>query len=218
MVGKRPDPYQLLNDKIRTLHGLRADRLGLLMTVGEHNVGKLTEALIAFQRDGFRSVSFSFMQEVEPGTGCATPEALTAAMVDLCRAIVDGRLDRLACMTLIQWIMRIAIGRSGFVCLGSPCGAGSSVATVLADGEVGPCDSIYSNDFFHSAELSRDIEPRRRPVLLCQVRRGHSVRQPCRDRRAAHPDRRGRGAVRVELAQEVDARRSLARQPDLPRR
>jgi uncharacterized protein len=149
MIDQRPNPYDLLRTKLRELHGLRADRLGLLMTVGKHNVGRLTESLIAFQQDGFRSVSFSFMQEVGPYAGCATPEALTEAIRSITRAIIDGRIDSLACMTLIQWVTRLLRGHSGYVCLGSPCGAGRSVATVLADGDVGPCDSIYSNDFFH---------------------------------------------------------------------
>jgi uncharacterized protein len=179
MVGQRPDPYQLLKEKIRDLRGLRADRLGLLMTVGQHNVGSLTEALLAFQEDGFRSVSFSFMQDVEPGTGCATPAALTAAMVSLTRAIAEKRIDSLACMSLIQWIMRITLGRSGYVCLGSPCGAGRSVATVLADGEVGPCDSIYSNDFFHG-DVTRylqalDTDPHLKALRERSVRTLH----PC---------------------------------------
>lgn len=149
MIDQRPNPYELLRTKLRELRGLRADRLGLLMTVGKHNVNRLTESLLVFQRDGFRSVSFSFMQNVGPFASCATPEELTEAMRDIMRAIIDGRIESLACMTLIQWVMRLVHGRSGYVCLGSPCGAGRSVATVLADGDVGPCDSIYSNDFFH---------------------------------------------------------------------
>jgi uncharacterized protein len=149
MVGQRPDPYQLLKRKLRDLTGLRADRLGLLMTVGKHNVGRLVDALLAFQDDGFRSVSFSFMQNVEPGTRCAEPAELTSAMIAIVRAVTEKKIEALACMTLIQWVMRITLGRSGLVCLGSPCGAGSSVATVLADGTVGPCDSIFSDDFLH---------------------------------------------------------------------
>jgi len=149
MVDQRPDPYQVLMGKLRNLKGLRADRLGLLMTVGKHNVGSLVESLLAFQADGFRSVSFSFMQDVEPGTSCATPEELTAAMLAITGAIADRRIEALACMTLIQWIMRITRGRTGLVCLGSPCGAGRSVATILADGDIGPCDSIFSQEFFH---------------------------------------------------------------------
>ena len=70
-------------------------------------------------------------------------------MRSLTRAVVEGRINELGCMTLIQWIVRLARGRSGLVCLGSPCGAGRSVATVLADGDIGPCDSIYSDRFFH---------------------------------------------------------------------
>ena len=151
VVGGRPDPYELLKRKLVELKGLRADRLGLLLTVGTHNVDQLTDALVAFQAEGFRSVSFSFMQEVEPGTECATPEALAGAMLDIARAIVDGRIDSLACMTFIQWVWRIAYGKSGFVCLDSPCGAGSRVATVLANGDIGPCDSIYSDAFYRDS-------------------------------------------------------------------
>jgi radical SAM protein with 4Fe4S-binding SPASM domain len=128
---------------------LRADGLGLLVTVGKHNASRLTESLIAFQDEGFRSVSFSFMQNVGSYAGCATPEDLTAAVRSITGAIVEGKIEALGCMTLIQWIIRMTRGRSGFVCLGSPCGAGRSVAVVLADGDVGPCDSIYSNQFFH---------------------------------------------------------------------
>lgn len=178
-VQGRPDPYELLKAKIRDLNGLRADRMGLLLTVGTHNVNQLTDALIAFQEDGFKSVSFSFMQEVEPGTECATPEMLAASMVDIARAIVDGRLDSLACMTLVQWVMRIAYGRSGYVCLGSPCGAGSTVATVLANGDIGPCDSIYS-DAFYRKSVDDYFEAVANDALFRQLR-GRSVRtmEPC---------------------------------------
>jgi uncharacterized protein len=149
MIDQRPNPYDLLRKKLRDLRGLRADGLGLLVTVGKHNASRLTESLIAFQDEGFRSVSFSFMQNVGSYAGCATPEDLTAAVRSITGAIVEGKIEALGCMTLIQWIIRMTRGRSGFVCLGSPCGAGRSVAVVLADGDVGPCDSIYSNQFFH---------------------------------------------------------------------
>jgi uncharacterized protein len=153
MIGDRPNPYDLLRKKMRELQGLRADNLGLLMTVGKHNAARLTESLIAFQEEGFRSVSFSFMQDVGAFAGCATPGALTAAMAAVTQAIVERKIEAIGCMTLIQWVRRLTRGHSGFVCLGSPCGAGTSVATVLADGDVGPCDSIYSDRFFH-----RDVD------------------------------------------------------------
>lgn len=178
-VQGRPDPYELLKKKLGTLKGLRADRMGLLLTVGTHNVDQLTEALIAFQADGFKSVSFSFMQEVEPGTECATPQALAEAMVGIAHAIVDGRIESLACMTLVQWVMRIAYGRSGYVCLGSPCGAGSTVATVLANGDIGPCDSIYSNAFYRDS-VDKYFEALANDSLFQQLR-SRSVRtmEPC---------------------------------------
>lgn len=179
MVDRRPEPYELLKKKLRKLDGFRADRIGLLLTVGSHNVTCLTEALITFQQDGFRSVSFSFMQDVEPGTECATPTALAASMLEIARAVADGRIDELACMTLIQWVWRIAYGRSGYVCLGSPCGAGSTVATVLANGDVGPCDSIYSDNFFRD-NVDSYLEALAHDPLLQQLR-GRSVRdmEPC---------------------------------------
>jgi len=149
MTGARSDPYQLLRNKIRDLQGLRTDRLGLLMTVGKHNVNELTDSLLAFQDDGFISVSFSFMQNSGSDEYRASPEELVASLVSVTRAIAEKKINSLACMTLIQWVMRIVHGQSGFVCLGSPCGAGHSVAAVLADGDIGPCDSVYSNDFFH---------------------------------------------------------------------
>jgi uncharacterized protein len=179
VVGGRPDPYELLKKKLRDLEGLRADRMGLLLTVGAHNVDQLTEALVVFQGDGFRSVSFSFMQDVEPGTECASPGALAQAMLDIARAIVDGRIDSLACMTLIQWVYRIAYGRSGYVCLGSPCGAGRTVATVLANGDIGACDSIYS-DAFYRKDVDAYFEALARDPQF-QHLRTRSVRtmQPC---------------------------------------
>lgn len=178
-VQGRPDPYELLKKKLRDLDGFRADRLGLLLTVGTHNVLELTDALLAFQDDGFKSVSFSFMQEVEPGTECASPGDLAEAMVKIAHAIVDGRLHSLACMTLVQWVMRIAYGRSGYVCLGSPCGAGSTVATVLANGDIGPCDSIYSNAFYRDS-VDKYFEALANDALFQQLRT-RSVRkmEPC---------------------------------------
>ena len=179
MMGARPDPYQVLKNKLRNLQGLRADRLGLLMTVGKHNVGGLTDSLLAFQADGFNSVSFSFMQNVAPSADCASPEELTAAMSSLIRAVTDKKIDSLACMTLIQWVMRLVHGRSGHVCLGSPCGAGRSVATVLADGDVGPCDSVYSGDYFYRAvdDYLRALE--NDPGLLALRRRRVDSLYPC---------------------------------------
>lgn len=179
MIGARPDPYQLLKEKIRDLQGLRADRLGLLMTVGRHNVHSLTDSLLAFQDDGFKSVSFSFMHEVGPGAVSASPEDLTTSMLSIIRAITDKKLDSLACMTLIQWVIRVVHGRSGLVCLGSPCGAGRSVATVLANGDVGPCDSIFSDDFFHRDvdAYIRGLETNRH-LLALRTRSVHDL-YPC---------------------------------------
>jgi radical SAM protein with 4Fe4S-binding SPASM domain len=179
MVDQRPNPYDLLRKKMRDLQGLRADGLGLLMTVGKHNIGRLTESLLAFQQEGFRSVSFSFMQEVGPFASCATPKDLTAGVMAVVRAIAERKLEALGCMTLIQWIIRLTRGHSGFVCLGSPCGAGRSVATVLSDGDIGPCDSIYSDRFFH-----RDVDHYMKALdddPYLQGLRERSVRkmQPC---------------------------------------
>lgn len=179
MIDQRPNPYDLLRKKLRDLRGLQADGLGLLMTVGKHNAGRLTESLLAFQEEGFRSVSFSFMQAVGPFADCATPEELTAAILTVTRAIVERKIEALGCMTLIQWIIRLTRRRSGYVCLGSPCGAGRSVATVLADGDVGPCDSIYSDRFFHrnvdDYMRGLDDDPHLRSLRERNVRRMH----PC---------------------------------------
>jgi uncharacterized protein len=181
MIDERPNPYDLLRKKLRELRGLRPDGLGLLVTVGRHNAGRLTESLLAFQADGFRSVSFSFMQEVGPFAACATAEDLRLAIRGLARAIVEGKIDALGCMTLIQWIVRLTRGRSSFVCLGSPCGAGRSVATVLADGDIGPCDSIYSDRFFHhdvDSYLNALVDD---PDLLSLRERNVHKLEPCRD-------------------------------------
>ncbi len=179
MTGARPDPYQLLKNTISGLRSLRADRLGLLMTVGAHNVSELVNSLLAFQDDGFKSVSFSFMQNIGPSAHCASSKELIASLVSVARAIVDRKIDSLACMTLIQWIMRICYGRSGLVCLGSPCGAGRSVVTVLADGDIGPCDSVFSDGFFHSG-LGRYMEGLESDPRLLELRtRNVHTLQPC---------------------------------------
>jgi uncharacterized protein len=179
MIDQRPNPYDLLRNKIRELRGLRPDNLGLLMTVGNHNAARLTESLLAFQDDGFRSVSFSFMQNVGPFANCATPDDLALAMRAVTSAIAERKIDALGCMTVIQWIMRMTRGRAGFVCLGSPCGAGRSVATVLADGTLGPCDSIYADRFFHN-DVDRYLEALEHDPDL-QALKQRSVRKmhPC---------------------------------------
>ena len=179
MIGTRPDPYQLLINKIRGLRGLHADRLGLLMTVGKHNASELTDSLLAFQDDGFKSVSFSFMQNSGPSEYRASPDELIASLVSVARAIVEKKIDSLACMTLIQWVRRIVYGRSGLVCLGMPCGAGHSVATVLADGDIGPCDSVFSSGFFHSdvGYYMRGLESD--PLLMALRVRGVGNLRPC---------------------------------------
>jgi uncharacterized protein len=186
--GVQPDPYQLLKNKIHDLQGLRADRLGLLMTVGKHNVHELTNSLLAFQEDGFKSVSLSFMQNIGPSAQCASPEELISSLISVTRAIIDKKIDTLACMTLVQWIMRIGYGRTGFVCIESPCGAGHSVATVFANGDIGPCDSVYSDKFFHNdvdhyiRGLESDpylIKLRTRDILSLQPCSNCDVRPHC---------------------------------------
>ncbi|MGW4381413.1 radical SAM protein [Kitasatospora sp. NPDC004531] len=181
IVGGRPEPYALLRQRIDEIEGLSADRLGLLVTVGSHNVATLPKALVRAQQDGFRSLSLSFMQEVGPGARGAGPQQLVRMLAAVVRDIVAGELNDLAVWTLIEWVHQVTARQAELTCMTSPCGAGRSVVTVLPSGEVGPCDSIFDLGYYapdpaaYSAQLA---SPQTRLGAL--VRRPRHPVEPCR--------------------------------------
>jgi radical SAM protein with 4Fe4S-binding SPASM domain len=133
------------------------------------------------QSDGFVSVALSFMQEVNKTAQTAEPVVLCAVLKEVVDLIVDGRLDRLALWTLVQWVQQVAFGRSESMCLGSPCGAGRSLLTVFPSGEIGPCDSIFDPTFY-APSLSQylaDLEAGG-PLTHLLARRVTTV-EPCVD-------------------------------------
>jgi radical SAM protein with 4Fe4S-binding SPASM domain len=150
VVGGRPDPYAQLQQRVAELDGLERDRLGLLMTVGRHNIAGLPDALLRMQGDGYRSVSLSFMQQVGPGARGAAPDELVALMLSIVDRIATGELSDLAVWTLIEWVRELTEHQQELTCMTSPCGAGRSVITVLPSGEVGPCDSIFDTRYYAS--------------------------------------------------------------------
>jgi uncharacterized protein len=148
MVGGRPDPYTQLNQRIDEIDGLARDRLGLVLTVGRHNAALLADSLVGIERDGFRSASLSFMQQVGPGAQGASTRELVTALLAVVARIVEGELSELAVWTLIEWVRQLTERRTELTCLTSPCGAGRTVITVLPSGEIGPCDSIFDPRYY----------------------------------------------------------------------
>jgi uncharacterized protein len=181
VVGGRPDPYDLLKQRIEEIPGLDADRLGLLLTVGRHNVAGLVGELVHMQRDGFRSASLSFMQEVGPGARAAAPDELVGALQQVVAAVVRGELSDLAVWTLVEWVRQLVERRAELTCMTSPCGAGRTVVTVLPSGEVGPCDSIFDPRYYAPDLASYERERADADSRLGQlVRRGRHAHEPCR--------------------------------------
>lgn len=143
--------YALVRRKIAEIPELGASEIGLLLTVGQHNVASVPSALLGFQLDGFRSVSLSFMHSVSADAHQASPTDIVEMFVQICGLITEGRLHSLAVWSLIEWIRRVISGTSELVCANSPCGAGRSLVTIFPSGEVGPCDSIFDDRYYRKS-------------------------------------------------------------------
>lgn len=176
-LGGREDPYELVSRLTLDLRGLRRDQIGLLITVGPHNLTGLPEALLRMQDDGFRSVSFSLMQQAHGGAKAACEEALVSTLEEVLGLIVSGRLNELAVWTLIEWIRQVVHGRSEMVCHGSPCGAGRSLITVFPSGEVGPCDSVFDPRLY--ADSFESYLAERASLLSDLLARDTRTLEPC---------------------------------------
>jgi len=148
VVGGQRDPYELLLAKSSKQSALRRNHIGLLVTVGDHNAGQIPEMLLRMQGDGFRSVSFSLMQQATKAAIPASVESLVRMYLTIASFAASGALSDLAVWSLIEWIRRLVHGRSSLVCMGSPCGAGRTLITVFPSGEIGPCDSIFDDRYF----------------------------------------------------------------------
>jgi len=185
---KRVDanPYERLRGLLSRSDQVGPSDLGLHLTITPHNLPRVLPILLQMQRDGFRSVSFSFYQPVTPGLLPEWEGATVAqAMLAIVDAINDGHLTALAVQHLIQVAQRVIGMDGGFMCLTSPCGAGRHLVALYPSGEVGPCDSIFDPDFlFDSVDkyegekalsalrglLDRDVE-KLTPCRTCDVKR-----------------------------------------------
>jgi uncharacterized protein len=142
-----PNCYDLIKTKIAEIVGLEHDRVGLLFTIGAHNVANVFNSIVQVQSDGFRSVSFSFMHEIDQHTVSAKPEQISGLYARLAEGVLDGRFTSIAIWPLIDWLMKLTFARSLSMCNASPCGAGRQLVTILPSGEVSPCDSLFSDKF-----------------------------------------------------------------------
>ena len=173
------DAYSVLKRKISQLSGLHPNRLGLLVTIGQHNAARIVDALLSFQADGFCSVSFSLMQQVSDLAQGATPMDLVELFVRIARSIASDEINTLAVWTLIEWIRRVSFGASPLVCLGSPCGAGKSLITVYPSGEVGPCDSLFDVDLLFS-DVDSYLKGTKTERLQTLLDRSTKTMEPCK--------------------------------------
>jgi len=180
------NPYERLRGLLRRSEQVGPADMGLHLTITPHNLTRVLPILLQMQRDGFRSVSFSFYQPVTPGL---LPEwegeAVARTMLAIVDAINDGRLKDLAVQHLIQVAQRVIGMDGGFMCLTSPCGAGRHLVALYPSGEVGPCDSIFDPEFLFDSVakyegekaltalrglLERDVETLT-PCRTCDVKR-----------------------------------------------
>lgn len=142
-----PNCYDLVRNKIDAISGLGRDSVGLLLTIGAHNVDSVCRSILRAQEDGFRSVSFSFMHELDRNAVAATTQQLVAMYRQLIAAVERDELSSLAVWPLIEWITKLTFGRSTSLCSTSPCGAGRGLIAILPSGELSPCDSLFSEEF-----------------------------------------------------------------------
>jgi uncharacterized protein len=173
------DAYGVLQTKISHLSGLDPGRIGLLVTIGDHNASAAVEALAGFQRDGFRSVSFSLMQQVSNSAQPATPSGLVELFVRVVKEIVSGNIADLAVWTVIEWVRKLIFGASPFVCMGSPCGAGRSLITIYPSGEVGPCDSLFDAELIFS-NVEAYLAGEKTSRLQTLLQRNTKTMEPCK--------------------------------------
>lgn len=142
--------YALLKQKISLINGLSQDKVGLLLTIGEHNADEVAESVFNMQNDGFRSASFSLMHSVSDHAIPATPEKIVDLYLRLLRDIVDKKIDTMALWSVIEFITKLTFGKTSSVCGSSPCGAGRTLISVMPSGEVSPCDSLFSEQYIFS--------------------------------------------------------------------
>ena len=168
-----PNCYELIKRKIRQV-GLATDCVGLLFTIGAHNVTTVCESIKRAEEDGFTSISFSFMHDIDRATVPATPEQVSLLYKDLIMRVAAGDFLSIAVWTLIDWILRLTFGHATSVCNASPCGAGRSLISILPNGEVSPCDSLFSDEF-----IFKDVE---------SYEKGRTLAQPFVDLLQRHTD------------------------------
>jgi uncharacterized protein len=142
-----PDCYGFLLRKIDEIQDLTAGSMGLLMTIGAHNVATAANDILQAQRDGFRSVSFSLMHEIDQNTQPAAASEVETVYETLMDQVVAGELSALAVWPLIELLEISLFGRGSSFCSTSPCGAGRNLTSILPSGEIAPCDSLFSADF-----------------------------------------------------------------------
>lgn len=140
--------YEVILGKLSDIRGLQANAVGLLFTIGAHNVDRVGDELQKIQLDGFVSVSFSLMHSVNDRSKPASPEQLLALFNRLLDDVIAGKITTVAVWSLINWLRKLIYADSDAMCFTSPCGAGRSLITILPSGELSPCDSLFSEKYY----------------------------------------------------------------------
>jgi|GEM_PF-3580704 len=198
-VNKKGDPYASL---LATLHAhprLRPDQLGLNVTVGPQNVGRLPAIIEQMERDGFRSASFTIFhptaESAEPAPvsvksgkhrltmfGVERWSASVAAsqvlnLVDLVNA---GKIREIALQYIIQHALHVQGEDVELTCMTSPCGMGRNVIALYPSGEFGPCDTVVAPELFFADLAAYQRGQRESALFGAMLARDVDRVEPCR--------------------------------------
>lgn len=198
-VNKKGDPYASLLATLQANPRLRPDQLGLNVTVGPQNVGRLPDIIKQMERDGFRSASFTIFHPTADGTALppASPElgkhrlavvgaerwsaSLAAAQVlNLVDLVNAGEVRELALQYIIQHALHVQGETVELTCMTSPCGMGRNVIALYPSGEFGPCDTVVAPELFF-ADLEAYQRGQRESALFgAMLARDVDRVEPCR--------------------------------------
>jgi uncharacterized protein len=198
-VNNKGDPYASLLAVVRSHPRLDAGQLGLNVTVGPQNVGRLPSIVRQMERDGFRSASFTIFHPTaddsdspaaRDGSGKHhlavvgderwSPHLAASQVLELVDLVNAGEIRELALQYVIQHALHVQGEEVELTCMTSPCGMGRNVIALYPSGEFGPCDTVVAPELFF-ANLEEYRRGQREDALFgAMLARDVERVEPCR--------------------------------------
>lgn len=149
-------------------------RCGILAVASKTSIGELPDFALWLQAEGFKSLSWAFMDATGKGVGLAhevpTPEQAVLLYRKIIELVRAGEISQLAVSGLISYLDNFFSFIPRDFCNRGPCAAANEFLVLDSENKLRSCDIIY-NPFFEIGGV--DQNPNDEALLVGRVKIGN---------------------------------------------